>query len=61
MADEQKPKVDRAAAIKAWHDAKDDAGRTAAVKEHPVLLEIYATAQHHKPKAESQDLPDKTS
>jgi hypothetical protein len=35
--------------IAAWHDADTDEARTAAVKAHPVLLEIYAAAANFKP------------
>ena len=34
----------RAQAIKAWHECKNDADRKAAVKQHPILAELYSLA-----------------
>ncbi len=59
MAEAQK--VDRSAAIKAWHEAKTDEERAVAVKNHPVLVEIYAGAKHHQPKADDESAPEKAS
>ena len=46
MADqpEIKPADTKAAAIKAWNDAADVAEKTAAVKQFPILVELYALA-----------------
>lgn len=40
-----KPAVDnKAAAIKAWNDADTIEAKTAAVKQYPILAELYALA-----------------
>ena len=41
---EIKPADTKAAAIKAWNDAADLAEKTAAVKQFPILVELYALA-----------------
>lgn len=53
MPDEiQKP--NRGDALKAWHDAKNVDERKAAVKQHPVLVEIFAIAAEYVEKPETK-------
>ena len=42
--DPKDTKAVKAAALKAWHDADTDAKKRAAVKEFPILTEMYALA-----------------
>lgn len=41
---------DKKAAIDAWHDANTDEKKTEAVKQFPVLADIYSLAANFIPK-----------
>lgn len=42
------PTSERSAAVKAWHAAKTDDERRAAVKQYPVLADIFTLAANLK-------------